>query len=208
MPSVHLDERLKTAADFVRLDKKIADIGTDHALLPCYLYQNGAREIIAADINENPLKAAQATLDLYGISGIKLIKSDGLEQIPPCDDIIIAGMGGELIAEIVLRCGFLHINPHFILQPMTRAEVLRRELYKAGFEILSEKTAVAAGKIYTVMLVVYCGQKREIDEKFAYCGKNGERLYLEKQVKTLRKKALGNGAYGNIAQEIENGYGK
>lgn len=207
MSEIKLDERLMTAAELVRLDGRIADIGTDHALLPCYLRKKGARDVIAADVNPNPLKTARATLERFG-EDIPLILSDGLRGIDYADDVIIAGMGGELIARIVTECHFLDRNPHFILQPMTKAEVLRRELYKNGFEIIEERTARAAGKVYTVMLVRYCGVKEEINEKFAYCGKNSDEAYLQKQVATLRKKAKGNLAYEMIAQEIENGYCK
>lgn len=207
MSEIRLDKRLLTAAELVRLDKRIVDVGTDHALLPCYLRKKGARDVIASDVNPNPLKAAKSTLERFG-EDIPLVLSDGLRGIDYADDVIVLGMGGELISRIVTECHFLDRDPRFILQPMTRAEVLRRELYKNGFEILLEKTAGVGGKIYTVMLVRYCGKKEEISEKFAYCGKNGDRAYLEKQVVALRKKAKGNPAYEVIAQEIENGYCK
>lgn len=207
MSEIKLDNRLMTAAELVRLNGRIVDVGTDHALLPCFLKKKGAKEVIAADVNPNPLKAAKATLERFG-EDIPLVLSDGLRGIDYADDVIIAGMGGELISRIVTECHFLDRDPHFILQPMTRAEVLRRELYENGFEILEEKTAVATGKIYTVILARYCGNKTEISEKFAYCGKNNDRIYLEKQVFALRKKAKGNPACETLAQEIENDYCK
>ena len=145
--AVKLDPRLFTIAQMVRLDGKICDVGTDHALLPCFLFQRGARDLIASDVNDGPLRAAVATVKQHGAeNNIKVIKSDGLRDVPECDDVIIAGMGGELIARIVTECSFTNENTRFILQPMTKAEILRRELYTNGFEITEERTALSAGK--------------------------------------------------------------
>ena len=210
---VHLDRRLKTVASFVRLDKRIADIGTDHAFIPCFLYRQGARALFACDILEGPLACARATMELYGIpekklgsseetEGITVIRCDGLEEVPPVDDVIIAGMGGEMIANIISRCKFLNGDLHFILQPMTRDWVLRRELYRTGLYIEEEKTASVSGKIYTVMLCLYDGVKREIDDKFAFIGKNRDREYLQKQLALLEKMGKGKSDFLSIKNEI------
>ena len=197
--AVKLDPRLLTIAEMVRLDGKICDVGTDHALLPCYLYERGAGDVIASDINDGPLQAAEATVKLYGAEkAVRVMKSDGLRDIPPCGDVIIAGMGGELIARIVTECAFTDENTHFILQPMTKAEILRRELYGNGFEIAEERTAQSAGKIYTVMLVKYTGEKTEISDKFAFFGKNTDTAYIEAVKVKLRKMARGDKRYEEL----------
>ena len=186
---IKLDDRLAAIASLVRLDKRICDVGTDHALLPCYLYEQGARDIIASDVNENPLKAARENITRLGYTDIRLIQSDGLENIPPCDDVIIAGMGGEMIARIISGCTFITPDTRFILQPMTKAEILRRYLCSAGFEIILENGAFSGGKAYTVMLVRYTGEKREIDNSFAYFGKNTDERYIKKVNSQLKKLA-------------------
>ncbi len=197
--AVKLDPRLLTIAQMVRLSGKICDVGTDHALLPCYLFQQGAGNIIASDVNDGPLKSAEATVKLYGAENcVRVMKSDGLRDVPPCDDVIVAGMGGELIARIVTECAFTNENTHFILQPMTKAEILRRELYRNGFEITVERTAESAGKIYTVMLVVYTGIRQEISDRFAFFGKNDDEIYIEHIREKLRKKAKGNEHYNEL----------
>lgn len=212
---VHLDRRLKTVASFVRTDKRIADIGTDHAFIPCFLFGQGARALFACDILEGPLACARATMKLYGIAekngdaseeteGITLIQCDGLDGVPPVDDVIIAGMGGEMIADIVSRCSFLNMDIHFILQPMTRDWVLRKELYRMGLYIEEEKTASVSGKTYTVMLCLYDGEKREIDDKFAFTGKNKDKEYLQKQLATLEKMGRGDKKFLAIKDEILN----
>ncbi len=189
---IKLDDRLAAIAALVRPDKRICDVGTDHALLPCYLCEHGAEEVIASDINEHPLEAARANIERYGFTGrIALTRSDGLKDIPPCGDVIIAGMGGELIAEILSGCTFITPDTRFILQPMTKEPVLRRYLYANGFEITLENGAFSAGKAYTVMLVRYTGEKRDIDAAFAYFGKNTDKRYINKVNSQLRKLAMG-----------------
>ncbi len=186
--AVKLDPRLLTIAQMVRTGGKICDVGTDHALLPCYLYEKGAKSVIASDINDGPLKAAEATIAQYGAEGcVSVIKSDGLRSVPPCDDVIVAGMGGELIGRIVSECTFKNENTRFILQPMTKAEILRRALYGNGFEIIEERTAISAGKIYTVMLVKFTGETAEISDKFAFFGKNNDEIYINSVKSRLEK---------------------
>lgn len=212
-PRVHLDRRLRTVASYVRADKRIADIGTDHAFIPCFLFQRGARALFACDILKGPLSCARATMKLYGIAektvgaseeaeGITLIQCDGLDGVPEVDDVIIAGMGGEMIADIISRCTFLNKELHFILQPMTRDWILRRELYRMGLYIDEEKTASVGGKIYTVMLCLYDGEKREIDDKFAFLGKNKDGEYLQKQLSLLEKMGRGDERFLSIKNEI------
>lgn len=188
---LRLDKRLKTIADYVRIDKRIADIGTDHAIVPCFLWRKGAKEIFASDISEGPLLRAKATAASYGIEGIRFILCDGLSEIPPVDDVIIAGMGGETIADILSGCVFLNKDMRFILQPMTKSHVLRRSLYRMGFEILEEKAVLVSKKIYSVMLCGYTENKTEIDDAFAFVGKNEDKEYIKSVVSRLDKMAKG-----------------
>lgn len=199
---IKLDERLAAVASFVRIDSRICDIGTDHALLPCFLCSIGARCVIASDVNEKPLESARANVEKYGFADrITLVRSDGLKDIPPCDDVIIAGMGGELIAQIVSGCTFTTPDTRFILQPMTKAEILRRYLYSAGFEISAEKGAQVSGKAYTVMLARYTGEKRDIDDAFAYFGKCTDPRYIKKVNTQLRKLANGDPSFLRLIRE-------
>lgn len=157
-----LDNRLKLCADFVRSGSKIADIGTDHAYLPVWLCKNNiAKSAIAADINPAPLQHGKQTIEKYNAENlVKTCLSNGLEKINPndVDDIIIAGMGGELIVSILENAPWVKNSKyHLILQPMTKAEILREYLYNNSFDIECEKTTVAENKLYTVMSVFYTG---------------------------------------------------
>ena len=202
--TVRLDRRLKTILGMVRVQSRIADVGTDHALLPCRLFQLGAKDIIATDIADGPLERAAASVKLYGAeSAVRLMKCDGLEGVPLRDDVIIAGMGGELTAEIIARCEFLHPDLHFILQPMTRDFVLRKRLYELGCRIEREETAVVAHKVYTVMLCKYTGVKQETDLRFQFLGKNTDEEYLQKQITTLHKIGKSRSECEELAELLE-----
>lgn len=186
-----LSPRLQVAAELCRQGVTICDVGTDHAYLACWLAQNGAKQVIASDVRDGPLEAARRTVKQQGVQNVTLAKSDGLDRIDFADDVVIAGMGGELIARIISGCRFLSENTRFVLQPMTKAEILRRELYSGGFEIIEERTAKEGKRLYTVMLVKYTGVKSEPDELFCRCGKITDPEMLRHIAEKLQKNASG-----------------
>lgn len=150
-----LDNRLKMCADMISGKGIVCDVGTDHALLAAYLITNGKCEkVIASDINEGPLESARKTVEKYGISGkVELVLSDGLKNIngEGVSDIVIAGMGGETIVKILSECQFDLNGIRLILQPMTKAEILRKWLFMYGFSVISEKGVAEGEKLYTVI---------------------------------------------------------
>ncbi len=186
-----LTPRLKTAAELCRKGVTVCDVGTDHAYLACYLAKNGAKNVIACDINDGPLDSARRTVCDQKADNVTVLKSDGLKAIDFADDVVICGMGGELIADIIDGCRFLSSDTRFIVQPMTKAEVLRRRLYISGFEIVEERIAREFGRIYTVMLVKYTGIKQETDELFCRIGKITDPEMLNIIAQKLLKNAAG-----------------
>lgn len=200
---ISLDNRLKTAASLCRRDGTVCDVGTDHALLACFLARNGAKEVIASDINDGPLESARRTVQQEGCDNVLVVKSDGLREISFADDVIICGMGGELIADIIAGCRFLSENTRFILQPMTKPEILRRRLYADGFEILEERTAYDGKRAYVVMLAAYTGVRRDIDELFAHTGKVSDARFLRLTAEKLIKNARGMEASDSFGDEAK-----
>lgn len=173
-----------------RKNTVIADVGTDHALLACFV-AGGAKAVIASDVREGPLNAARRNIVRFGAANVSVVMSDGLDNIPFADDVVICGMGGELIADIVLRCRFTTKDTQFILQPMTKPDELRRRLYRGGFEITKERVCRDAGRLYTVMSVRYTGERRETDDLFALTGKITDAEYLNNTADKLMKRARG-----------------
>ena len=210
---INLDSRLLMCAEFVRKDAKLADIGTDHAYLPLWLCLGGkCPSAIAADINPEPLCRGEAAIKAAGAENlVKTRLSDGLKKIN-CDeanDFVIAGMGGELIAKILDECSYSK-NPekHFILQPMTRSEVLIKYLCENGFEILKQDCCIVSNKCYTVLLTSYTGKDFCYDEIFYYIGKldskskESHRKFIENHISRLEKQARGNTHYKEIADRL------
>lgn len=188
---ISLDNRLKTAAELCRSGRIAADVGCDHAQLACRLAMEKSRLVIASDVRDGPLEAARRTVSECGVTNVRVVKSDGLENIEFADDVIICGMGGELIAQIVGGCGFVNADTRFILQPMTRAEHLRKWLYGHGYELIEERTAYDCGRGYTVMYAKFTGVSREIDKVTALTGKITDRNFLRKIAEKLTKNANG-----------------
>lgn len=200
---VNLDNRLGAAFEFCRSGVVSVDVGCDHARLAAALALEKSCRVIASDVKDGPLEAAKRTLAELGVTSVETVKSDGLDEIDYADDVIICGMGGELIADIAERCRFKSENTRFILQPMTKADVMRKRLCKAGFELLEEKTAEDSGKIYSVMLWRFTGIARDIDEIEALCGKNRDKIYLEKVAEKLKKNAKNMEKSSGLAEKAE-----
>ncbi len=198
-----LDSRLQTAADLCRSGVVVADVGTDHAQLACYLAMNGAKAVIASDVREGPLEAARRTVAETGAKGVTVLLSDGLDKIDYADDVVICGMGGELIARIIEGCRFLSENTRFILQPMTRADFLRRWLYSSGFELDAERTAYDGSRAYVIMRARYTGKKRDIDDVFALVGAVSDKKYLTLAAEKLMKNAEGMDRSDGCSEQAE-----
>lgn len=197
-----LTPRLALIASKVRKGKLICDIGTDHAYLPVFLVNSGTSPYAtAADVKVGPLQKAKQTIERFNaLEKVNIILSNGFLEIDKnaFQDAIIAGMGGELIAEIIENAPFLKEGDRtLILQPMTAAYELRKYLAYNGYTIQDEEVAKEEEKLY-VVLVAKAGKEKpytEIDLLFGEKLKerNGEleRLYLDKLIMEYEKISAG-----------------
>lgn len=189
-------------ADCVSRGGILLDIGSDHAYLPCYLAGSGLiSHAYAADIADGPVHAAKKTVRENGLEDlVDVIRSDGLKDIPDgvlssVTDISIAGMGGELIAKILSLQDRLPENVRLILQPNTRAHILRGFLSGSGFEIVSEQ-AVSEGKFIYTVISARRGKDIRHDPAYLYAGKLDPkdvtaREYINRVIKRLENAAEG-----------------
>jgi tRNA (adenine22-N1)-methyltransferase len=178
MNKPNLDARLLSVAKFVREGAYACDIGTDHAYLPVYLVVTGrAERALASDINKGPVMRAEESVARYGVSDkIKVILSDGLAGAEkyPVTDIIVAGMGGELITSILEAAKWTRDGKYrLILQPMTHAEILRKYLADNGFEIIDEDIVSEPNdkKIYQIICAEFSGKAVSYTAEELYLGK-------------------------------------
>ena len=188
-----LDSRLAAAAEFVGYGTVAADIGTDHGYLVCWLVDNGVcPKAYATDINEKPLESAKELIAQMGLGDkIETRLTDGLSGLPgeEIDEVLICGMGGETIIGILSAHDWVKSERvHLVLQPMSRADTLRRWLYENGWRIDEEKAVETEGHLYTVMSVEYCGECTTPDEIFCSIGKVAD-CCGEAAVKYVRRQA-------------------
>ena len=162
-----LDLRLKTIAHNIPQNVAIADIGTDHAKLPIALIESGkAKKAIASDVNQGPLKRAKKEIKAHNLEKkIEVRQGSGLnhlKQDDKIDVIIIAGMGGYLIRDIILEnISFAYSVQQLILQPMNNVPLLRQDLLKNGFKIIKEDLAYEGNRFYEILVI----QKGEMQIK-------------------------------------------
>ena len=198
MSKIKLNDRLSAVASLVRNGKRVADIGTDHGYLVAYLVEKGiCPSGIAADLRKGPLENARQTVIQQGLcEKIELILSDGLQNIPEnaCDDIVIAGMGGNLIAEILDKAPWVkNERINIVAQPMTHAEVLRQWFIDNGFVINEEKTATDGKRYYCIISASFSGTVMKHSASYIYTGEiepesDTDIKYLQKILTALTKK--------------------
>ena len=173
-----LTDRLLKIASLVDNGKRIADIGTDHGYIPVYLLnQNKIQYAILGDVNKGPLENArkevtrnklQDKVDLRLGSGIEVLKENEV------DEIIIAGMGGMLINNLLkANEKVAHTTEKLILQPMQAPEELRMFLYQNGYKILDEHLVREEHRLYEIIVCKYEGlEPQEIDPIYYEIGLN------------------------------------
>ena len=154
-----LSDRLETIIDMVLPCESAADIGCDHGFTAIRLLQDKkAKRGICSDIGEGPIERAAAHVAEAGLSErIECRKGDGLQTLRPgdADCVIIAGMGGKLMARILTDGA--ELLPSFrelVLSPHTEIAELRRTLWRLHFRIDAERMVYEEGKYYTVIRAV------------------------------------------------------
>ena len=152
---LELTPRLALLARWVRSGARLADVGTDHGYLPVWLSLEGRIvSAVASDLRPGPLNRARETGRRYGVENIEFRLCDGLSAVGPeeCDTVVIAGMGGENIAAILAAAPWTADGRHtLLLEPQSKAEVLRRFLMDHGCAIRREALVLDRGVLYPCM---------------------------------------------------------
>lgn len=171
-----LTKRLALAAEYVRSGRNAADVGCDHGKLSAFLLQSGKTPFVyATDIREKPLQKAEELMSELGLEGrYRCLLTDGLAGVPAdgTDDIVMAGIGADVIAHIISDAPWLYDSgKHLVLVPASKRERLRRFLASEGFETEKEEAVLDHGHCYSVMSVYYTGNRRELSVREAWLGK-------------------------------------
>lgn len=162
-----LTERLNCIINYVNC-KCVADIGTDHAYVATELIRLGrAKHVIAADVRQGPLNAAIENIKKNGMENeIETRLGSGLSILKPgeADAAVIAGMGGELICEILAADIDIAKETVLYLQPMNAQYEVRRFLIENNFRIVKEDIVCEGERVYNVIIAENGEQKPFIKE--------------------------------------------
>ncbi|HCQ6003091.1 TPA: SAM-dependent methyltransferase [Clostridioides difficile] len=201
-----LTDRLLKIASLVSDGKKIADIGTDHGYIPVYLLKEGKVPFaVLADVNKGPLdNAHKEVIQNNLLDKVDLRLGSGIEilEIGEVEEVIIAGMGGILISELLeAKKEVAHNVEKLILQPMQAQEELRYYLLNNGYEILKEVLVREDFRIYEIIVAKYTGKNTIIEDEIYYevgikLLENKDSLFnnfIEKKIKT----------YSSIVNKLE-----
>ena len=194
--ALELSPRLRALADWVEPGCRcLADIGTDHGYIPAALLLEGrVQRAVASDIAPAPLDRARATAERWGLTErMDLRLGNGLEVLAPgeADAVVIAGMGGDTLVDILAAAPWCR-ETALLLQPMSRAEVLRPWLAENGFAIRRERLVQDRGVLYPILDV--SGGEMALSESEAWGGVllGDDPLwgrFLEEQILRLRRAA-------------------
>ncbi len=144
-------DRIKQLCGYLERCKKFADVGCDHGYCTEYMLKNKLCEsAVISDISAKSLSKAEELLKGYIDSGkVRAVCCCGLEKIEEsCDQILIAGMGGEEITEILKAA---YIPRLFVFQPMKNVKKLREYLISCGAEITVDEPFYDGKKYYYVI---------------------------------------------------------
>jgi len=173
-----LSMRLTTVASFLSKGTFFADIGTDHAYLPCYvcLHDDNARAI-AGEVSEGPFHSAQDTVKKYGLKHVIDVRlGNGLEILRDAQisELVIAGMGGTLIKDI-LESGkkYLKTIDRIIIQPNLGEYRVRKWLINNGFTLVNEVILKENSKIYEILVA-----DRDVDDHPYQTGFHDQQLFF------------------------------
>lgn len=162
--------RLRTIAANLPKKANFADIGSDHAYLPCYvcLHDKDAKAV-AGEVVEGPFNSAIATVKDHQLDhAIDVRLGDGLAVLDDNEvkQIVIAGMGGSLITSI-LEEGKEKLGTveRIIAQPNGNAKAVRKWIYQCGYVIIQEELIEENGHFYEIIVADRMNEHRNLTEK-------------------------------------------
>ena len=163
---VGLSKRLESIVELAGSGDTLCDVGCDHAHVPIRLLQNGQyRRAIGMDVIEGPLGKARGNLELYGMTGdVELRLSDGLNAFHAgeADTLVVTGMGGTLMREILLRePDKTRSFSALVLGPQSDPDRVRAAVRELGFSLEDERLIFEDGKYYPVLRAAVDAQNRK-----------------------------------------------
>jgi tRNA (adenine22-N1)-methyltransferase len=211
MNSDKLSLRLERVASYVPEGSVLADIGSDHAYLPCFLgLKKKISKAIAGEITQGPYESARQQVEISGLTEmIDVRKGDGLSVLErnEAEAVTICGMGGTLIASILERGkDKLEQVTRLVLQPNVGAITVRKWLLKEGWVLTEEEILEEDGKIYEILVADRTGEQPYTSDKDAELLMGP--FLLHSQNKAFKQKWTGEARqWKAILEQMENAQG-
>lgn len=205
-----LTNRLQAIADLVKKNSIVADIGSDHGYLVANLVENNiVKRAIASDINKGPVQNCIGTIlsrDLGEFIEVRLGGGFIPYKEKEVDTAIIAGMGGQLIRDIMIESkAVVDTIETFILQPMTAQDELRKWLINNNFSIANEIVTNEQGRFYEILVVKHGSSGNLLDEelKSKLSFEETDEIFLEIGYKVDLERSAYNEFLGRKIQKYE-----
>lgn len=157
MKNWKISKRLQTIAELIPDHVKVADIGGDHAFLLIQLAKEGRLlRGIVGEVNRGPFENAKRNIRQMGVQDVVDVRlGDGLSVFDQdeVDYLVLAGMGGSLIVDILER-GKAKLKPiqGMVLQPNLNAKCVRAWLQKNHWRLVEETIVEEANHLYEILL--------------------------------------------------------
>ena len=162
-----MDKRLKEIFSSIPTCKIFADIGCDHGYMTeQMLKENKCERAVISDVSKKCLIKAENLLKDYINEGrVQAFVSDGFDNLPKVDTALIAGMGGEEISKILLKCK--NLPNSLILQPMKNPETVRKTLIDLSYR-LEKDYIFKVGRRFYVLIVAVKGKDILSEEEIEF----------------------------------------
>lgn len=156
-----LSPRMMMVSHCVKPCEVVYDIGTDHCYIPIYLIQKKVcKKAVATDIRQGPIDKALENIRYFNLSEeIKAFVSDGISHVGEKANIVISGMGADVIINILSdHMDYAKKAEQLVIQCQSRTEHLRSFLWENGFSINKEDLILERAKVYNAFSANYIGK--------------------------------------------------
>lgn len=149
----NVSARLESILSLLRPCALLADVGTDHGLVPIAAVQRGtAARAIAADLRQAPLEVARRNIAQSGLGErVTVHRGDGLLGLAdqPIDALVMAGVSGALMLRVFAEgASVLASVEQLVLQPNQDHEQVRAWAHGHGFQLRDERMLEERGQFF------------------------------------------------------------
>jgi tRNA (adenine22-N1)-methyltransferase len=147
--------RLEAVAALVPTGSRVADVGTDHGLLPRILLSTGRAEYCIAT-EQRGIEPGRGLSDPERFGPrLELRQGFGLDALDAADRIdvvILSGLGARTIVRILESRALERLGiGRLVLQPQSEPARVRRWLLGNGYGIVAERIALERGRFYVAV---------------------------------------------------------